>query len=123
MNKFKITCPICPDLLKRLKIYITDVKYIFTSDFKKENYHKHLFYSLVLTYFSMLILLKYFHLADTPVLFKIFVGGFGAYAVNFAREWYMGLKFKAPWSFTDLNMGSYGGIIGAILALLTYNIL
>jgi hypothetical protein len=50
----------------------------------------------------------------------LFVGGFGAYGVNFAREWYYGIKYKAPWSRIDLNFGSYGGILGALIYILLF---
>ena len=113
-----IECTICPILWNNIKKYLTDTTKIFGKDFVKQNYHKHLGYSLVLTFFSMWFLLLHAHLADTGIPFQLFIGGFGAYCVNFAREWYYGIKYKAPFDFTDLNMGSYGGIIGALLAVL-----
>ncbi len=75
-------------------------------------------YSLVLTFFAIWFLFAFAHLGDTGNFFPIFVGGFGAYGANFLREWYYGKFHDAPWDNTDLNMGSYGGIIGAILYLL-----
>ena len=113
-----IECTICPILWNNIKKYLTDTTKIFSKDFVKQNYHKHLGYSLVLTFFAMWFLLAYANLADTGMPFQLFVGGFGAYGVNFVREWYYGIKYGAPWDFTDLNMGSYGGIIGALLAIL-----
>jgi hypothetical protein len=111
-------CPICPILWNNIKNYVSSLKYFFTKDFITENYYKHFLYSLVLTFFSIWFLLQHAHLADTGMPFQLFIGGFGAYAVNFVREWYYA-KFKgAPWSFIDLNFGSYGGIIGALLAVL-----
>jgi hypothetical protein len=113
-----IECTICPILWNNIKKYLTDTTKIFSKDFVKQNYHKHLGYSLVLTFFAMWFLLAHANLADTGMPFQLFVGGFGAYGVNFVREWYYGIKYGAPWDFTDLNMGSYGGIIGALLAVL-----
>jgi len=113
-----IECTICPILWNNIKKYLTDTTKIFSKDFVKQNYHKHLGYSLVLTFFSMWFLLIHAHLADTGMPFQLFIGGVGAYAVNFLREWYYSKYHKAPWDFTDLNMGSYGGIIGALLAVL-----
>lgn len=118
-----IECTICPILWNNLKNYLTDTTKIFGKDFVKQNYHKHLFYSLVLTIPSIIFLMHYANLADTGLLFQTFVGGFGAYGVNFVREWYYGIKYKAPWDWTDLNMGSYGGIIGALVGVLLYSIL
>jgi hypothetical protein len=113
-----IECSICPILWNNIKKYLTDTTKIFSKDFVKQNYHKHLLYSLVLTFFAMWFLLAHANLADTGMPFQLFVGGFGAYGANFVREWYYGIKYGAPWDFTDLNMGSYGGIIGALLAVL-----
>lgn len=118
MKKFYFECSICPILRDNIIRYVTNTKKIFTPDFVKQNYHKHFGYSLVLTFFAIWFLFAYAHLGDTGNFFPIFVGGFGAYAVNFAREWYYGKFHGAPWDNTDLDMGSYGGIIGAILYLL-----
>ena len=115
----KITCPICPVIKKNVIGYLTDVKYIFTKDFIPKNYHKHLGYSLVLTIPSILVLIFFFDLDDVGVLFQLFVGGFGAYAVNFLREWYYGKKYNAPWDQVDIHMGSYGGIIGTAVVILS----
>jgi hypothetical protein len=111
-------CTICPILWNNIKKYLTDTTKIFTKDFIKQNYHKHLLYSLVLTFFSMWFLLAHVDLADTGILFQLFVGGFGAWVVNFVRERYYTKKYNAPFDFTDINMGSYGGIIGALLVVL-----
>lgn len=118
----KVTCPICPILLKNIKDYVLNIGKIFSPEFIKNNYHKHLSYSLVLTYFTVLILLSYFHLNDTPVLFKLVVGGFGAFAVNWVREWYKA-KQGNPFDIVDVHMGSYGGIIAAYLSNLTFNLI
>ena len=119
MKKFNIECPICPILKDSISKYLTDTKKIFGPDFVKQNYHKHFGYSLVLTFFSIWLLFLYAHLGDTGNIFPIFIGGFGAYCVNWVREWYYGYRYNAPWDWTDLNMGSYGGIIGTTIFLLT----
>lgn len=118
MKKFYLEVTIFPILWKNITNYILDIKKIFTPDFIKQNYHKHVGYSLVLTFFAIWFLFAFAHLGDTGNFFPIFVGGFGAYGANFLREWYYGKFHDAPWDNTDLNMGSYGGIIGAILYLL-----
>ena len=120
MKKFYIECPICPILKENFLRYVTNTKKIFTPDFIKQNYHKHLGYSLVLTFFAIWFLFVNAQLGDTGILFPIFVGGFGAYCVNFAREWYYAKYHEAPFDGTDLDMGSYGGILGAILFLLIH---
>jgi hypothetical protein len=118
-----IKCTICPILWDNIKKYLTDTTKIFGKDFVKQNYHKHIGYSFVLTIPTIMFLMYYAHLADTGLFFQTSVGGFGAYGVNFVREWYYGIKYKAPFDFTDLNMGSYGGILGALVSVLIYSIL
>jgi hypothetical protein len=120
MKKFYIEFTIFPIIKKNITNYILDIKKIFTPDFIKQNYHKHVGYSLVLTFFAIWFLFAFAHLGDTGNFFPIFVGGFGAYAVNWLREAYYNYKSKDEIKFdqTDINMGSYGGIIGAILFLI-----
>jgi hypothetical protein len=113
-----IECPICPIIVNNVKNYILDIKKIFTPQFETENYYKHLEYSALIAFPWILFLLRFAHLAGTGYIFPIVIGGFSLYAVNFFREWYCGIKYKAPWDWTDLNMGSYGGILGAIFAMI-----
>ena len=122
MKKFYFECSICPILKENFLRYITNTKKIFTPDFIKQNYYKHFGYSLVLTFFAIWFLFEFAYLGDTGSLFPIFVGGFGAYGVNFLREWYYGKFHDAPWDGVDLDMGSYGGILGAILFLIFVNL-
>jgi hypothetical protein len=100
--------------------FFSDMKFFFTKDFIKQNYYKHFLYSLVLTIPSIWFMYEYMHLKDTGIGFTIFVAGFGAKAVNFLREWYYGIRYKAPWSDEDINFGTYGGIIGGIIATLIF---
>ena len=111
-----IECPICPIMWERFKNYFLDMKKAFTPLFIKNNYHKHLLYSFVLTIPTIMFFIQYADLADTGLFFQLFVGGFGAFGVNFAREWYYGKFHGAPWDGTDLNFGSYGGVLGALVA-------
>ena len=118
MKKFNIECTICPIIKQNIINYILDIKKIFTPDFIKQNYYKHLGYSLVLTFFSIWLLFTYAHLGETGNFLPIFLGGFGAYAVNGLREGYYQQYHQAPFNQTDVNMGSYGGILGANLFLI-----
>lgn len=111
-----IECPICPIMWERFKNYFLDMKKVFTPLFVKNNYHKHLLYSFVLTIPTIMFLMQYADLADTGLFFQMFIGGFGALGVNFAREWYYAKFHGAPWDGTDLNFGSYGGVLGALVA-------
>ena len=117
-----IKCTICKIMWKKIKNYFLDIKKIFSPLFIKNNYHKHLFYSFILTIPSIMFLLQYFDLADTGVFFQIFIGGFGAFFVNFIREWYYGKYHGSAFDGTDINMGSYGGILGAIVAIIIYKL-
>ena len=106
---------IWPMLRDGIKKFFSDMKFFFSKDFIKENYHKHFGYSLVLTIPCMWFMLNYMHLADTPFWFHIFIGGFGARGVNFCKEWYHGIKYKAPWSWEDINFGTYGGLLAPVI--------
>lgn len=119
MKNFYFECSICPILRDNIVRYVTNTKKIFTPDFIKENYYKHLGYSAVLTFFAIWFLFDFAYLGTTGNFFPIFIGGFGAYCVNYIREWYYGKYYGAPWDGVDLDMGSYGGIIGTIIFLLT----
>ena len=45
------------------------------------------------------------------------LGWFGAYGINFAREWYYAAKGVAKWDWFDIYAGCYGGLTAAILYL------
>ena len=108
-------CPICPILKENIKKYLTDTKYFFDKKFITENYYKHFGISLLLGFPIMWVLSLFSVLMGTGLFFHLCIGGFGAYAVNYLKEWYCGKYLKAPWDITDLNFGSYGGIIAGLL--------
>ena len=111
---------IWPMLRDGIVKFFTDMKFFLTEDFIKQNYYKHFLYSLVLTIPSIWFANEYMHLKDTGIGFTIFVSAFGARAVNFVREWVYGIRYKAPWSWEDINFGTYGGIIGGIIAAIIF---
>lgn len=117
-----IKCTICKIMWKKIKNYFLDIKKIFNPLFIKNNYHKHLFYSFLITIPTILVMLNYVDLANTGLFFQIFIGGFGAFFVNFIREWYYGKYHNSPYDGTDINMGSYGGITGTIVAIIIYKL-
>jgi hypothetical protein len=119
MSKFYFECTICPIIKQNIINYISDTKKVFAPGFVKQNYHKHLGYSVVLTFFAIWFLFEFAHLQDTGIFFQLFLGGFGAYGVNWVREWFYGKFYGAPWDDTDVNMGSYGGIVGTAIFLAT----
>lgn len=119
--KFSITCLICPVIFNNVKAYITDIKHTFTSDFIKERYCKHLLASMILIIPLIILLMIVFNLDDTGLIFQLFIGGFISYVINFIREMYYAKYHEAPWSNIDINFGSYGGIIGAAIAVYLVN--
>ena len=118
-----IECTICPVMWERTKNYFLDMKKIFSPLFIKNRYHLHLGLSFLLTIPTILFMMNYAHLADTGLFFQSFLGAFGAAAVNFSREWYYGKFYGAPWDGTDINMGSYGGWLGALVGVYIYTLL
>jgi len=114
----KIECTICSGIKKGIVRYITDIKKIFTKDFITENYYKHLCLSVILAYPCIWYLFESHGLKNTGTFFQLFIGGFGAYWANWIREWFYGKFYGAPWDDTDINMGSYGGILATILLLI-----
>jgi hypothetical protein len=112
-----IECPICPTIVQHVKNYVFDTAKIFTPQFETENYYKHLEYSALIAVPWILFLLRFANLGDTGYFLPLFIGGFSLYGVNFVREWYYSKYHEAPFDMTDINMGSYGGIIGACLAM------
>lgn len=115
-----IKCSICSIILGKTKNYFLDMKKIFGPLFIKNRYHLHLWLSFLLTIPTILFMMNYMHLADTGIFFQTFIGAFGAGAVNFVREWYYGKVYGAPYDATDINMGSYGGLLGALVAVFIY---
>ena len=113
----KIECPICPVIKKNVIAYFTDIKFIKTHEFITRAYDKHLLWSFALTIPCMLLLIFFFDLDDVGVPFQLFVGGFGAYVVNWVREWVRGKLYGIEWDQVDIHMGSYGGILGAAITL------
>ena len=116
--KLENICPICPMIKEGVLRYLTDTHYLFTSKFITNRYYLHLLCSFVLSFFSIWFLIEYTSLAQTPVWFQLFLGGFGAFGVNFLREMVYEELYGAPFDWTDVNFGSYGGVLGALLATL-----
>lgn len=114
----KLECTVCSMIYDSVKLYVLDLKKFASPEFKTERHNLHFFYSLVLTFFAMWFMFSFMNLDGTGVLFQIFLGGFGAYGVNFIREWYYGVIYDAPWSSSDINFGSYGGVVGSALFLI-----
>lgn len=130
-KKFKFTCSICADVWKGFLMYFTTSKYFFTEDFKTKNYYKHFLYSIGINTLLILSLFFITNLAGTGIFFQLFLGGFLAYSYNFVREWWIasryvdkdGLGDPKLFSFEDIIFGSYGGIVGSVIAIVIYNII
>ena len=116
--KLEDICPICPMIKEGVLRYLTDTQYLFTSKFITNRYYLHLLCSCVLSFFSIWLLIAFTQLGGTPVWFQLFLGGFGAFGVNFLREMVYEELYGAPFDWTDVNFGSYGGVLGALLTTL-----
>jgi hypothetical protein len=118
--KLENICSVCPMIKDGVLRYLTDTHYILTSKFITNRYYLHLLCSFVLSFFSIWFLIDSAHLGETPIWFQLFLGGFGAFGVNFLREMVYEEIYGAPFDWTDVNFGSYGGVLGALLATLIF---
>ena len=98
---------------------INSIPKVFGKNFIKERYYLHFFISLVLTFLSVRLLVTYAHFNDLPTAVKITIGWMGAYAVNFFREWWYGVKGN-KFDYLDIHAGAYGGIIGTVIYILLH---
>ena len=114
--KLEDVCPICTTVKDGVLKYLTDTHYLFTAKFITNRYYLHLLCSFVLSFFSIWFLIAFTQLGQTPIWFQLFLGGFGAFGVNFGREMVYEELYGAPFDWTDVNFGSYGGVLGALLA-------
>jgi len=108
------------DILGFFLAFITSTKYFFKKEFTTELYYKHFSYSLVLTLPCIAFLMIFAHLKDTPLLFQCFIGGGGAFTVNWVRELIKEDNakkegWKYPFDYVDVYFGTYGGIVAAII--------
>ena len=106
---------ILPEIKNWIKTYITGFRYFFHKDFIEENYIKHFLYSVLIGILLLFPLCLLESFRETQLIFKIIFGGILLYAINWIREDNKRRKYKAPFSQLDINFGSYGGIISAIL--------
>lgn len=104
------------NILSGIVKLVTDLQYFFHKDFIKENYYKHFGVSLPIAFLGMVLGILYFDLDDVGLFFQLFMGWFALFAVNGIREAILHYKFGAPFSWTDVRFGGYGGIVGAYLA-------
>lgn len=113
-----------PEGLKTLpKDTLQDFKNFFTPKFYKENWHKHFWISTSISLLWILLLLLLTGLGDTPILFRLFLGYGSLVVANGIREAYFNNKYQSFFDWRDIRMGGYGGILGAIIAIIVYNIL
>jgi hypothetical protein len=101
--------------------YFTSVKYFFRPEYKAQSYDLHFYYSILVGIPCGFFAFHFMQLNDTPLLFKLFLGGFFLFGVNFVREWYRVYKFGIKEDFVDVHFGSYGGIVAALIVELIYN--
>ena len=102
------------DLWEGIKFYFSLMGKIFSKDFIKERWHLHMGCSFLISVLMTWFMIYCMELGDTPMWFHLFLGGLLLAGVNFAREAYYGIKYKAISDMRDVIMGSYGGILGAL---------
>lgn len=107
-------------LLNILKAPFVNFFNIFNKDFYKERRDLHFAFSFAIVLLFLVIgdIVKELQIDQLPFWFILLLGWILAYGINFVREWYYGKFHGAPWDNTDLDMGSYGGILGASLFLI-----
>lgn len=116
------------DILGFFLAFITSTKYFFKKEFITELYYKHFGYSLVLTLPCIYLLMMFAYLKDTPLLFQCFIGGGGAFTVNWVRELIKENNaqkegWKYHFDYVDIYFGTYGGIVATIIIYLLLIIL
>ena len=110
-------------MVQAILSYFTSVKYFFKKEYKSQSYDLHFYYSILIGIPCLFFAFYFMDLNNTPLLFKMFLGGFLLYCVNFAREWYRGLMYKIKEDYVDMYFGSYGGIVASLIVELIYNYL
>ena len=102
-------------VLQLIWFYISTVKKIFTKEFITERWYLHLLVSFLIGLPVIRFMLKNMHLATTPFLFQLFIGGLLFLIVNALREGFYSTEHEAPFDSVDVIMGSYGGILSALV--------
>ncbi len=102
-----------------LSFLITDLRFFFHKDFIKENYYLHFFLSVLISFGLVSFFREFMYLADTPLLFNLFIGGFALFCINGVREIIVETR-EVPFSWTDINFGFWGGVLGAWLSTLVF---
>lgn len=106
-------------LLEVLSQPFKNFKNIFNKDFIKQRRHLHfgISFAIIFSFFFFGQNVKDLQLEYFPLWATLLFGWFGAYGINFAREWYYAVKGLAKWDWLDIWAGAYGGLTAAILYL------
>lgn len=108
------------DVVYGVKRYFTDLKYFNKPEFISKSYNLHFYCSILIGIPIVLIGLIYMGLDETPFWFHMILGGFILFGINFVVEWVKSKFFGIERDFTDINFGSYGGLISSFFAKLIY---
>ncbi len=74
---------------------------------------------MIISFFLVAFARSFMYLGDTPLWFNLFIGGFAMFCANWVRETIVESE-EVPFSWTDVNMGTYAGILGAYLSILVF---
>ena len=113
-------CVLCKDLKENFPLLIQgfkeDFKSFFNGKFTSENYYKHLLYSMLIGSLLELFLMYFCHLAETQLIFRLFIPTLALFGVNAFREsYYASEPRNNPFSWGDVRFGTYGGFLGGVL--------
>ena len=116
------------DVLKAILEYFTSVKFFFKKEFITELYWKHFAYSFALALLPMAVLMLFFRLDETPLLFQMFVSGLCCFIVNGVRETMKEAQARNegwvyPFDWIDVYFGSYGGVLVALVVWIVISVI
>lgn len=97
-------------------IIVYDFKKFLTDDYYTDKNDLHFMVSFALTSICMILMLL-LNVINVS-LFIIFIGWFGAFFFNGIREWFLGLTKRAPFDWSDVRFGGYGGLWSGITVYL-----
>lgn len=85
-------------------------------NFIEENYYKHFFYTILIVFIPLFLLLQFTNFYHhTPEFLYPFIGYMVGYTVNHLKEGRDLIKFKSPWDWNDVYAGAFGGCVAGLL--------
>lgn len=95
---------------------------IFNNEFNKQRRDMHFWASSLLLSGFFCLAYLFLDFKDTPYLAVLSFGWFGAWGINFAREWYREVRLGYRFDWLDIWAGCYGGLFASLNYLLIIHI-